>query len=171
VKIAITDACIFIDVYDLQLIPHLFRLELEIHTSVDVFNELYPAQQAVLKIFQSVGKLTIHNLLAADRLAIYNARYPNALSNSDKTVLYLADQLQAILLSSDKAVRHNAKLRAVPYHGMLWIFDKLVDASLISYHDACEKLQTLIATNIIYQNNAVLIAEMNNRLKKWRKCL
>ena len=41
-KIAITDACIFIDLIELRLTSQFFRLQLEIHTSLDVYNELYP---------------------------------------------------------------------------------------------------------------------------------
>ena len=40
-KLAITDACIFIDICDLEITQPFFALDLEIHTSVDVFNELY----------------------------------------------------------------------------------------------------------------------------------
>lgn len=39
--IAITDACIFIDLFDLDLISSFFNLELEIHTSIGVFYEIY----------------------------------------------------------------------------------------------------------------------------------
>lgn len=50
-KIAITDACIFIDLHDLDLTTAFFSLNFEIHTSLDVFNELYLAQQQPLTEF------------------------------------------------------------------------------------------------------------------------
>ena len=168
-KIAITDACIFIDIIDLQLTSAFFGLDLEIHTSLDVFKELFPQQQEVLSAFQSVSKLTIHNIMEEDRKLISHMGLPNSLSTSDKTVIYLATKLQAIVLSSDKTVRHNASIRKIDYHGMLWIFDKLLEMSLLSYQDASEKLKNLIMTNIIYRNNTALVIEMNNRLKKWQK--
>ncbi len=168
-KIAITDACIFIDISDLKLTSQFFGLKVEIHTSLDVFNELYPEQREILNAYKSVGKLIVHNILEADRIAIYKEGFPNTLSNSDKTVLYLAAKLGAMVLSSDKRVRHNAKIRSIEYHGMFWIFDRLVESSVISHKEASEKLKTLIVTNVIYQNNAKLLIEMNNRLKKWEK--
>ena len=168
-KIAITDACIFIDIFDLKLTSRLFGLKVEIHTSLDVFNELYPEQREVLNAYMSVGSLIVHNILEADRISIYKEGFPNTLSESDKTVLYLAAKLEAMVLSSDKRVRYNAKIRSIEYHGMFWIFDKLVESSLISHKDASEKLKTLIMTNVIYQNNEELLTEMNNRLKKWQK--
>ena len=167
-KIAITDACIFIDLHDLKLTNNLFSLKLDIHTSLDVFNELYSHQQDILLAFHSVGKLTIHNISAEDRINIQKKNYPKALSETDKTVLFLAGKIDAIVLSSDKVVRAYAKKKSIEYHGMLWIFDKLVETSLLDLSTAITKLETLIKTNIIYQNNAELIKEMDRRLKVWK---
>jgi hypothetical protein len=169
VKIAITDACIFIDILELELTVVFFELEIEVHTSVDVINELYPDQRKVLQVFQNNRKLTAHNIIEQQRRIIQAKNYPNSLSNSDKTVLYLAETLNAIVLSSDKTVRHNAKIRAIEYHGLLWILDKLVESSLISPQEASEKLKTLVKKNNIYQNNARLVHEMIKRLVKWEK--
>jgi hypothetical protein len=167
-RIAITDACIFIDLHDLKLTNSLFSLELDIHTSLDVFNELYSHQQDILLAFHSVGKLTIHNISAEDRINIQKQNYPKALCENDKTVLFLAEKIDAIVLSSDKAVRACAKKKSIEYHGMLWIFDKLVEALLLDSSTAATKLETLIKTNIVYQNNVELIKEMDRRLNIWK---
>ena len=166
-KIAITDACIFIDLHELKLTNSLFSLELDIRTSLDVFNELYSHQQDILLAFHSVGKLTIHNISAEDRINIQKRNYPKSLSENDKTVLFLAEKINAIVLSSDKAVRAYAKKKSIEYHGMLWIFDKLVEALLLDSSTAATKLETLIKTNIVYQNNVELIKEMDRRLNIW----
>ena len=167
-RIAITDACIFIDLHELKLTNSLFSLELDIHTSLDVFNELYSHQQDILLAFHSVGKLTIHNISAEDRMNIQKQNYPKSLSESDKTVLFLAEKIDAIILSSDKAVRACAKKKSIEYHGMLWIFDKLVEALLLDSSIAATKLETLIKSNIVYQNNLELIREMDRRLNIWK---
>lgn len=60
-RIAITDACIFIDLIELQLTSQFFGLDIEIHTTLDVYNELYIEQQEWLKVYWSFGKLTLHN--------------------------------------------------------------------------------------------------------------
>jgi hypothetical protein len=64
-------------------------------------------------------------------------------------------------------VRNTAKKRSIDYHGMLWIFDRLVAAGLLSPGDASIKLQHLIQSNIVFQNNRELVAEMEKRLKEW----
>jgi predicted nucleic acid-binding protein len=168
-KLAITDACIFIDLYDLQITSQFFSLDLEIHTSVDVLKELYENQQQMLQAFQSVGKLTAHNISEEEKEIILSSRYPKSLSESDKTVLYLATKLNALVLSSDKTVRSCAKNNSIEYHGMIWIFDQLVSNSLISKTVASSKLQKLIKGNLVFQNNKELVEEMEKRIALWAK--
>ena len=168
-KLAITDACIFIDLYDLQLTAQFFNLDLEIHTSVDVLKELYENQQQMLQAFQSVGKLTAHIIKEEEKKDILSTAYPKSLSESDKTVLYLAVKLSAMVLSSDKAVRTAAKNNSIDYHGMIWIFDQLVSKDLITKSEAGTKLRRLIMSNLVFQNNKELVAEMEKRLALWAK--
>lgn len=166
-KIAITDACIFIDLFYLNLTTEFFSLQLEIHTSVDVIFELYKEQQDHLADFISKGILNTHNLTAEERNNIQTVNFPKSLSDSDKIVLYLASRLNAMVLSSDKTIRNTAKNKAIDYHGMIWIFDQLVNNNLITKKEASLKLTRLITTNLIYQNNKELVAEMQKRLTLW----
>lgn len=168
-KIAITDACIFIDLHDLDLTISFFSLDFEIHTSLDVFNELYTEQQHILNAFISVEKLKIHNIQEVDRIDIMTTDYPRSLSEVDKTVLFLAKKHEATVLSSDKAVRNYAKSQIIDYHGMLWIFDQLIEQGILSNVEASDKLKELIGCNIIYQNNAKLMKEFKKRLDIWEK--
>jgi hypothetical protein len=166
-KIAITDACIFIDLHELNLTPDFFTLNFEIHTSLDVFNEVYPEQQQLLNVFVKEGRLKVHSLQSAERIAIMATAYPISLSEVDKTVLYLAKKHDAIVLSSDKTVRNYAKSQAIDYHGMLWIFDQLIAQNILSSAAAATKLKELIAANIFYQNNSTLMLEFKKRIKIW----
>jgi rRNA-processing protein FCF1 len=168
IKIAVTDACIFIDLYDLGLVASFFNLEIEIHTTSSVYFELYPEQQQVLKAYQSVNRLIIHNLQEQDFIEIYLEEYPKSLSETDKSVLYIANKLNACVLSSDKALRNCAKNKDIEYHGMIWIFDKLVETSVLTPKEAASKLKQLVATNFIFQNNQQLVAEIEKRLKIWK---
>lgn len=166
-KIAVTDACIFIDIYDLELVNSFFKLELEIHTTTTVFYELDDIQRRVFKAYQSAGLLVIHNLNEADFIQIYTDPYPKSLSEADKSVLHIANKLGACVLSSDKVARNCAKNKDIEYHGMIWIFDKLVNETLLTKKKAAEKLTHLVSKNNIYQNNAHLVNEINKRLKEW----
>lgn len=166
-KLVVTDACIFIDLYDLELIGAFFDLNIEVHTSAAVMFELHTDQNQILKAYQSVERLTVHNLQALDFDEIYANSYPKALSEADKSVLHIAAKINACVLSSDKAVRNCAKNKDIDYHGMLWIFDRLVENNLLSAKIAGIKLRQLISSNFIYQNNRPLVDEIKRRLKSW----
>lgn len=150
-KIAVTDACIFIDLYDLDLVNAFFQLEIDIHTTTSVYFELYSEQQQILKAYQSVDRLIVHNLKEEDFLQIQSEPYPKSLSETDKSVLHVANKLDACVLSSDKTVRNCAKNKDIEYHGMIWIFDKLVEANVLSKKQAAIKLEQLVATNLFFR--------------------
>lgn len=163
--IAVTDANIFIDLYDLGLTNSFFNLDIEIHTTSTVLYELYSEQQEILQAYQSVGRLSVHNLQEQDFVEIYNENYPKSLSEADKSVLHIANKINACVLSSDKALRNCAKNKDIEYHGMIWIFDKLVETSVLTPKEAASKLKQLVATNFVFQNNQPLVAEIEKRLK------
>lgn len=165
--IAVIDACIFIDLIELKISSHFFKLDLEVHTTIDVWHELYNSQQEILNAYQSVGKLTIHILEANEMEEITGLNYPRNLSPQDQSVIYIADKLNAMLLSSDKAVRNFAKSMAIDHHGMFWILDQLVENALIPKGLASSKLHELLENNIMYNNNMKLWKEANKLFKQW----
>lgn len=166
-RIAITDACIFIDLLELTMVSPFFSLDLEVHTTTDVMSELHQDQQEILLAYQSVGKLTIHTLSTEDLDKIRSSVFPKALSQQDKSVIYLASQLGAMVLSSDKAVRNFAKKQATETHGMFWVFDQLVNQRLLDKNQAVNKLRQLMNGNLMYRNNAQLWREADQRIKQW----
>jgi rRNA-processing protein FCF1 len=167
-KVAVTDACIFIDLHDLGLTNLFFNLDLEIHTTSAVLYELYYEQQQILKAYQSVEKLIVHNLQEQDFIEIYSEKYPKSLSETDKSVLHIANKIYACILSSDKTLRNCAKNKNIECHGMIWIFDKLVETSALTKNEATAKLKQLIATNFVFRNNPNLVDEIEKRLKFWK---
>jgi predicted nucleic acid-binding protein len=167
-KIAVTDANIFIDLHGLALTNSFFNLDLEVHTTSAVINELYSEQQQILKAYQFVERLTVHNLQEQDILEIYSEKYPKSLSETDKSVLHIANKINACVLSSDKTVRNYAKNKGIEYHGMIWIFDKLVEKSILTKREAVIKLKHLVAMNFIFQNNQQVVEEIEKRLKDWK---
>jgi uncharacterized protein Smg (DUF494 family) len=58
-KIAITDANVFIDLLEADLIAFLFEIGYEIHTTLEVLNELFDEQQSTLHPFVNNGRLTL----------------------------------------------------------------------------------------------------------------
>ena len=167
-KIVVTDACIFIDVIELQLTAKFFGLELDIHTTRDVFDELFPEQQQILEAYQENSKLTVHILTPKEKIELLSEEFPKALSPEDQSVVFIARKLDAILLSSDKPVRNVAKKLSIEYHGMIWVFDQLVQHGLLSKEEGAAKITQMVASNLIYRNNQDMLIEVEKRVKEWR---
>ena len=168
IKFAVTDACIFIDLHVLELTNSFFNLDIEIHTTSAVLHELHFEEKQILQTYQSGEMLTIHNLQEHDFIEIFEVDYPKSLSEADKSVIHIANKLNACVLSSDKVLRNCAKNKDIEYHGMIWIFDKLVEESLLSKEEAVIKLEQLVSNNSAFQNNQQLVVEIEKRLKFWK---
>ena len=167
-KVAVTDACIFIDLHDLELINSFFNLDFEVHTTSSVLFELHFEQQQILRAYQSVNRLTIHNLQEDDFRDIFSEEYPKSLSETDKSVLHIANKINACILSSDKTLRNYAQKKGIECHGMIWIFDRFIETSILKRKEASNKLKQLVAMNIVFQNNRHLFGEIEKRLKLWK---
>lgn len=167
-KLAITDTCIFIDLHDLNLTELFFQLNIEVHTSLDVYNELYLEQKEVLDQLEISGKFNKHAITDNEQAIIQQLDLSKGLSLTDRTVIYLAEQLKAMILSSDNLIRKTATKKCIERHGLIWIFDQLVEQNIIHESAAYQKLIELKSMNSMYLNNPKLNIEIDARLKKWK---
>ncbi|WP_304517301.1 PIN domain-containing protein [Cecembia rubra] len=168
-KIAVTDACIFIDLIELDLISDFFRLDLELHTTVEVMNELFTEQYQVLEAYQQVGKLIVHYLDAQDFLKIEALALPKGLSPEDKSVLYIASGLEnGIVITSDNLVRKCTERFKLECHGLLWVIDQMALQNVCSKSSASGSLEKLMAFNKMYAVGK-LRHEIEDRLNKLKK--
>ena len=166
-RIAITDACIFIDLLELDLISAFFKLDIELHTTVEVLNELLSDQEQTLKGYETEKKLKVHKLGKEDFLNMEKIPFPRGLSQQDRSVIYLALNFgDAIVLSSDKLVRRFAENQSLEYHGILWIFDQLVGQRLLQKGDAVVAIKKLLMINTMYSGNIVR-QEVEKRINLW----
>lgn len=166
-KVAVTDACIFIDLIELDLISFFFQLDIELHTTIEVINELFPEQKQVLKAYQNVNKLNVHTLGEKDFSKMIKIPFLRGLSQEDRSVIYIASELgNAIVLSSDKLVRDFAEKLQIEFHGLFWIFDQIVGNKLISKGQAATKLKNLLSINMMYKGPSTL-KEIEKRIQSW----
>ncbi len=82
----------------------------------------------------------------------------------DCSVLITAKEQNALILTGDNHLRKAAIDYQIEVHGILWIFDKLIEKGYISLKLACIKL-----TELLSFNNRLPINECNLRLEKWNK--
>ncbi len=168
-RVAVSDACIFIDLIELDLISDFFRLDLELHTTIEVMNELFSEQMQVLEAYQHVGKLIVHNLEEQDFLKIDTLALPKGLSPEDKSVLYIATSLKdGIVISSDNLLRKHAERLSLDCHGLLWVMDQMVMQGVCSKSSASGLLKRLLTLNKMYASGK-LRKEIEDRLNKLKK--
>lgn len=144
-KIAITDANIFIDLMYCKLLDKLFGIDVEIHTTINVIDELNAQQQAT--IGKSIRKklLTVHQL---EELNVPDAVKANRrLSDSDKSVFCLALKLDAFILTGDGVVRKISGFQKIEVHGILWLFDRFIENKLVAKKVARAQLKHLMEYN------------------------
>jgi predicted nucleic acid-binding protein len=161
-KIAVTDANIFIDLIRLEILEYLFRLELDLHTTLNVVHELKADQYDIVKPFIKDKSIDIHSLTEEEIIEITTKNYSKKLSPQDLSVIILALKLNAEVLTGDNLLRKYCQKERLEVHGILWIFNLLVEKELIPRNLAFVKLELLIS-----QNNRLPKDECNKRLNDW----
>jgi predicted nucleic acid-binding protein len=163
-KVTIADANIFIDLFQLNWIDFLFQLELEINTTSLVIYEIKDLHWDSISEYIASSKLVIQEL-TEDELGKLPIQFTNkGLSVPDKSVLFVGVKLSALVLSGDKALRTEAEKHNLPVHGVLWIFDQLIEKSIVNKLEAAAALRELI-----HSNPRLPILECNKRLKSWEE--
>jgi predicted nucleic acid-binding protein len=162
-KIAVTDANIFIDLIHLQWLPVFFRLPVHIHTTAEVAGQLNDEQAALLQPFILAQSLKIYSFSASELQAIHEMLLPRGLEMADKTVIYLAQQLQAQVLSGDGLLRKVCAKNGLEVNGIIWIFDNLLRHQIIIEANAVEKMELLLSVN-----SRLPFEECRERIKSWQ---
>jgi predicted nucleic acid-binding protein len=166
-KVAVTDACIFIDLLEAEACTAFFNLDLEVITSQQIWLELEVEQRNILEEWIDKDRLSIksggHNLLKIredNKLSV-------SLSIADLTAWALASDQDGILLTSDGALRKTAKANNIETHGLLWIFDQIVEHELLSKKDAIAKLRLIFEQNLYYRSDRKLFDAFEAFILKW----
>lgn len=165
-RIAITDANIFIDLIELSLINHLFQIDLEIHTTQAVLEELLDEQQELLQAFRDKKELTIRVFTDTEQQAMLEMKVNRGFSDADKTLLYIGQSSEMLLLTGERLMRNYFKKQGVEVRGIIWLFDNFVEKELCSPAVAIEKMEELLRMNPRLPKD-----ECEKRLKNWKSKL
>lgn len=162
-KVAITDANIFIDLCELGGLEWLQLLGLEIYTTDIILSELSTEQAtAVRRIVAVVDEMTV------DIVAYMTSQLlPSGLSDADKSVIWQAQQLSGkvfLVLTGDNLMRKWCTSNQIEVHGILWIFDQLLLESHLNYKTASELLMQLM-----HLNQWLPMKACEERLRKWEQ--
>lgn len=158
-RIAVSDANIFIDLFKLELITHFFDLDIQIWTTEEVMLELYDHQYDVLTALKRRGLL----FLAQGQQETHNFDFRKSLSPADVSILQLAHDKQAILLSGESKMRTWCRKHHIEVHGIIWVLQIMVDADLLAPNLAADALHRLLSIN-----NWLPVKVCQQRIGKWR---
>lgn len=166
-KVAVTDACIFIDLIECDACSSFFQLPFQFITSYQVWSELEDEQVVTLNEWVKSKKLHIEQTDPDFLELLKDKSLSTSLSIADLSVWFLCDTSGDILLTSDGLLRSSAKKHAMETHGLLWLFDQMVKHQLMSKTTATTKLQSVFNNNIYYSSNTKLIKAFEKMVKGW----
>lgn len=143
-KIAITDANIFIDLIEANLLDFLFEIDYKIHTTLEVLNELFEEQEKAVRSFVASKQLYVKVFSPSELTQLYNESFPRGLSIVDQgLIFYAVTNTDYLILSNDGLLRKTVKQRQVEVHGSLWVLDCLHEKKLVSNQRLCKALNHL----------------------------
>jgi predicted nucleic acid-binding protein len=163
-KIAITDANIFIDLIKLQWLGYLFCIDVEIYTTVEVINELIDTQLERVTVFIKSRQLNIYSFSPLELEQIIQMTAPASLTTQDKSVVFLAKNIQAGVLSGDNPLRKFCEKQNLEVKGIIWLFDQFLELQLIECEVAIQKMNELLSFN-----NRLPVHDCNERLRQWKE--
>jgi predicted nucleic acid-binding protein len=166
-RIAVKDANVFIDMELMGLFELWASLGYETLTTTMITQELERGNHREALAYIETDQITV---IAPDteEVEIFSHELGDAISIQDASVLLIALQYEALLLTGDKKLRTNANLFDVKCHGSIWILEQLILNQKLSGRVAAEKLQHL--TNPKNENMRFLPTQIVEEcLRRWRK--
>ena len=161
--LAVTDANIFIDLIHLEMLGYLFNLDIEIHTTLEVHDQLNTNQKKIIQNFIQSKDLLVYSFSFEELTEIYSIDCPNGLELADRTIFYYAEKFNSIVLSGDIKLRKYCEKINIDVRGIIWVFDQLNEKKVLSAQVLASKMEELI------QFNSRLPVEIcQERIQKWK---
>lgn len=148
----VEDTNILIDLLNTGLIRYCHLMGIEFHSTAYVYAEINEPEQKTRITDLIRNEILIIDPFEGDDFIqlteiVTDAKGKNNLSETDWSVLLLAERLQCRLLTADKKLMRQARLRGVETNGFLWLCKKMVDSKVVSPVDMSGFLQMYKDTN------------------------
>ena len=167
-KIVVNDTNVFIDLYEVGLLEEFFSLPWEVHATDFVMLELQrEGQHETVAKYKADKRLVVPVFEAKEMLEIGNLFQQSLnktnLSLTDCSVWYYAKVNNYILLTGDRKLRTTSAYEGVEVHGVIYVFDRLIELNVISRQVAVKKLQQLYSIN-----SRLPKEEIEKRINLWK---
>lgn len=141
------DACILIDLIQLDLLQLFFTLDFKLYTTESVINEIKDVEQAEI-VSLAVKQNDIIEMPDGElfEVLVYQRTY-HGISYQDATVLELAKRIEGTLLSADGLLRKAGIKEKIQVHGTLWVIYTLYETEMIDKEKAIHKINYLLTIN------------------------
>jgi predicted nucleic acid-binding protein len=166
-KIAVTDANVFIYLVRLDLFDSFLFLGFEIHTTVFIINEYNKGIQKhtcpkKLDKFIRSGQINVHDMEYDEIMSFGN--FKSELSVPDRSIFIVSKKLNATLLTADKSLRIFSEHNDLQVKGILWIIHELYNKSIIDKIEYIDKLEDLKSLS-----DRLPVSEIDRRLSKLKE--
>jgi hypothetical protein len=164
-KIAVKDANVLIDLAVAGLLESWFQLGIATCTTDLVLRQVQRESQAAAVIpFVESGMLEIV-ALTGEQLILCQERYGHLrIGIEDSSVLFVAIERQALLLTGDRRVMKEGRLAGVQARGLLWVFDELISAAILQRKLAVIKLRAVLDAGAFLP-----VDECERRIAEWQE--
>lgn len=152
-RIVVSDANIFIDLLQVELLEAFFALTFsnyEIWTTDLVYREVKRIGKVhVLEKFKTNGKLKIASFNSVEMSEIIGLRDNSANNTSlaDASVWYYAKKIGAILLTGDKKLRKETIKDGIRVSGIIYVWEQMLANGIFSAKEAADNLEALMSEN------------------------
>ncbi len=167
-KVAITDASVFFDLFNIEVLPEFFALDLEIYTTDFIYDEILRSEERELfKAYVRSDQLKVIVTDEAEHELILNMElvYSNN-SFADRTAIYKAKQMKCTLLTCDEKLRKEAVKQNLEVYGSIWVIDEMIEKKGLNTGRAIKVLESLKITNAWLP-----IDEINERIRNLKNLL
>lgn len=162
-KVAVKDACVLIDLANGGLLDAWFRLGIETHTTDLVVRQVKgDGQWQMISAFVEAGLLKVATLDGEQMTKLHRELSGLSVGIEDQTVLFLALEMDAILITGDRKVRLEGMKRKLEVRGLLWILDELIAKGHLTPKLAAAKLRLIIGAGAYLPPD-----ECQKRLTRW----
>lgn len=166
--IVVKDTNIIIDLIKTGLLHFCAFLDIEWHTTLHVIYEIEDEEQrkTILSCMEDgILKVDVFEGKDLDLLLDTSQDYGKKtnLSETDCSVMLLAEQYGCRLLTSDQKLRRQAEARGVEVNGLLWVIDTIVENGIMSGEAMIPYLEHYLQTNMRAPEN-----EINKKIELYR---
>ena len=149
-RLVISDTNILLDLISVDMLEDFFSLPCDFSTTDFVISEIIqPAQIKAIEKYTKSKKLDIVSFSFEEIIEItdIHSNNTNNASITDCSVWYYAKTNNYILLTGDGKLRKSSLLEGVEVHGIIYVFDELVESGILQKTTAVERLKELWKSN------------------------